>query len=270
MDGLSDSPLDACLARTYSQLLRFVQGRLALLEFYEKLWLVGSGKVRSVSELVEQLQDFAEDHDATFNHPNLTPLKAVFSSGSSGCAPRWSPRSPSTSVTCSAGRAQASEFKALCARTAADHFARLQSFQRKCDAALVALVYDSREGGGCGGLGYRHPEERSPPTALQTDPYTAIVCCAKGEAQTSLWLDLTTSLFDPRRDVTSGRPTYALLGAHAAQSVFHLQISPCIILVVVFDPKRSERDSYVTSFMQETAAALRCSRIYLSLRPGAK
>jgi len=325
LEALSDTPLEACLAQAYSQLLHFVQGRLFLLEFYEKLWLVGSGKVRSVSELIEQLQTFVENHEADFNHPNLKPLKAVFSyevrtllsllkaqeqmeswqffpclmhlndahihlSQFSACVQsretrrllflrgtqdpeliQWFQRLRAALVAAFSlyfrdvlsRQGPPAEFKALCAKTATDHYARLQSFQRKADAALVALVYDGEEGGG-GGRSYRHPEsgqdeQPSPPV---------IVCCSKSDVPAALWTSLLAALADPRTDLSAGRVAHCALGA--AQSAFLARVSPAACLTVVFDMRRSERDSYVTSFLQETAAALRCSKIYLSLRPGAK
>ncbi|XP_043191283.1 KICSTOR subunit 2-like isoform X3 [Amphibalanus amphitrite] len=163
-----------------------------------------------------------------------------------------------------------SEFKALCAKTAADHFARLQSFQRKMDAALVALAFDGTEEAVRGGLGYRHPEQRVPPAGQHPKPYPAVLCCSKSDVQAALWPEVVAALAEPKLELSSSRVSHAWLGPSAAQSAFFLAISDCLTLVVVFDGRRSEKDSYVTSFMLETAAALRCSKIYHSLRPGAK
>ena len=92
----------------------------------------------------------------------------------------------------------------------------------------------------------------------------------KSDVQAALWPEVVAALSEPKPELSAGRVTHAWLGPHAAQSAFLLAISASLTLLVVFDGRRSERDSYVTSFMTETAAALRCSKIYLSLRPGAK
>ncbi|KAF0308699.1 KICSTOR complex protein C12orf66 [Amphibalanus amphitrite] len=331
-DGLTDSTLDLCLLRAYRQLLHFVRGRLTLLEFYEKLWLVGSGKMRGVSELTEQLENFASDQEANFDHPHLAALKAVVRyevrtllsmlrtqeqletwqflpalmslneahthlNKFSACVQsretrrllfrrasqepeliQWLQRLRAALVATFSlyfrevlsAQSSGSEFKALCAKTAADHFARLQSFQRKMDAALVALAFDGTEEAVRGGLGYRHPEQRVPPAGQHPKPYPAVLCCSKSDVQAALWPEVVAALAEPKLELSSSRVSHAWLGPSAAQSAFFLAISDCLTLVVVFDGRRSEKDSYVTSFMLETAAALRCIKIYHSLRPGAK
>ena len=331
-DSLSDSSLDLCLLNAYQQLLHFVRGRLVLLEFYEKLWLVGSGKVRSVSELVEQLQSFVSELEANFNHPHLAALRAVVSYEAqtllsmlksqeemeawqflpalmhlndahthlnqfSACVQsretrrllflrasqepeliQWFQRLRAALVATFSlyfrevlsGQSSGSEFKTLCAKTAADHFARLQSFQRKMDAALVSLVYDGSEEGVRGGLGYRHPERRGQPSAPHATPYPAALCCSKSDVQAALWPEAVTALSERRLELSAGRVTHVALGPQVARSAFLLPVSDCLTLMVVFESRRSEKDSYVTSFLTETAAALRCSKIYLSLRSGAK
>ena len=92
----------------------------------------------------------------------------------------------------------------------------------------------------------------------------------KSDVQVALWPEVVAAFSEPKLELSAGRVTHAWLGPHAAQSAFFLAVSANLTLLVVFDGRRSERDSYVTSFMTETAAALRCSKIYLSLRPGAK
>ena len=68
---------------------------------------------------------------------------------------------------------------------------RLQSFQRKMDAALVALAFDGSEEDVRGGLGYRHPERRGQPTEQHAQPYPAVLCCTVRTAR-----ELTRVLVD--------------------------------------------------------------------------
>lgn len=57
-------------------------------------------------------------------------------------------------------------------------------------------------------------------------------------------------------------------GSHS--SYFYTQVDTRTSLVVIFESKKSEKDSYVNNFMNDIATQLRCTKFFTSLKPGSK
>lgn len=45
---------------------------------------------------------------------------------------------------------------------------------------------------------------------------------------------------------------------------------PRMTLVVIFDSKKSEKDSHITNFVSDLALQLRCNKVFANLKPNAK
>lgn len=48
---------------------------------------------------------------------------------------------------------------------------------------------------------------------------------------------------------------------------FLCKVDPKITLVVVFDAKKSEKDSYIKDFIYDLALQLRCNKVFANLKP---
>lgn len=57
-------------------------------------------------------------------------------------------------------------------------------------------------------------------------------------------------------------------GSHS--SYFYTQVDVRISLVVIFESKKSEKDSYANTFMNDIATHLRCTKFFISLKAGSK
>ena len=57
-------------------------------------------------------------------------------------------------------------------------------------------------------------------------------------------------------------------GSHS--SYFYTQVDVRISLVVIFESKKSEKDSYINNFMNDLATHLRCTKFFTSLKAGSK
>lgn len=64
---------------------------------------------------------------------------------------------------------------------------------------------------------------------------------------------------------------YILLVLQTAQSTyFIIKVEQRIALVVIFESKKSEKDSYVNNFMTDIHTHLKGAKLFASLKPGLK
>ena len=51
---------------------------------------------------------------------------------------------------------------------------------------------------------------------------------------------------------------------------FIAHLDPRISIVVIYETKKSEKDSYVNNFLLELSSQLRCTKLFSSLKPGSR
>lgn len=85
----------------------------------------------------------------------------------------------------------------------------------------------------------------------------------------SLQSNLDIFLYNKSEDITIEKIAY-LYDKGLNYSFYALQTDPGMIFVIAILGKRSEKDSYITNFLNETAARLHSKRVFSTLKPGVK
>lgn len=85
----------------------------------------------------------------------------------------------------------------------------------------------------------------------------------------SLQSNLDIFLYNKSEDITIEKIAY-LYDKGLNYSFYALQTDPGMIFVIAILGKKSEKDSYITNFLNETAARLHSKRVFSTLKPGVK
>ncbi|KAK1789969.1 hypothetical protein P4O66_002288 [Electrophorus voltai] len=166
-------------------------------------------------------------------------------------------------------QAPTSEMKALTARTAPDYFGKVSTFIRKHDAASVSLVFDNRGSASFQGHGYHHPHSyREAPKGV--DQFPAVVSLPGGERPLTHWPNVIMIMSDRASELNSLDKVTYFYDDKVQSTYFLTRPEPHFTLVVIFDGRKSEKDSNVVAFLQELAASLRNSKPFSTLKPGSK
>eukprot|EP00112_Aurelia_sp_Birch-Aquarium-sp1_P008023 Seg1877.4 transcript_id=Seg1877.4/GoldUCD/mRNA.D3Y31 product="KICSTOR complex protein C12orf66-like" protein_id=Seg1877.4/GoldUCD/D3Y31 len=158
------------------------------------------------------------------------------------------------------------EMKMMTAKTTVDYFAKIITFIKKSDAFNVSLVLDTNSMSNvCSGHGYFLPNiERDRPTGMDT--YPAIVSLLDPKP-TMHWPNVISLLHDKSAELaTPGRTAYCF-DEKLISTYYLIKLDVRIYMVVIFNGKKKERDSYVLRFMTETRALLCYERNYQMLKP---
>ncbi|KAK7091804.1 KICSTOR subunit 2-like [Littorina saxatilis] len=159
------------------------------------------------------------------------------------------------------------DMKSWLTKAPEDYFARIVAFHKKCDAFNISLVLDTN---GLGDLyqgpGYHHPDRQACiPQGM--DSYPAILSYP-GEHPMQHWpnvLMLVTRRVTPSSNSPTHKTNY-FYDVKAQSTYFIIQIDPRISLVVIFECKKSEKDSHTNAFLTEFSAQLRSHWILGSLK----
>ncbi|XP_033096186.1 KICSTOR complex protein C12orf66 homolog [Anneissia japonica] len=162
-----------------------------------------------------------------------------------------------------------SEFKGHLANLLVDHRAKIIAFSKKADALNVSVVYDTNNAIEVfKGHGYHHPySQHEVPTGL--DSYPAIFSYPE-EKPIRLWPMVVMLLNSKADELTDLDRVIYSFDKTQSMTYFITRLEGRFSLVVIFNSKKSERDSYIKSFMQEMNMLLRGSNIFASLRLGHK
>ncbi|CAB3382645.1 Hypothetical predicted protein [Cloeon dipterum] len=178
----------------------------------------------------------------------------------------------------------ASDIKALCAKLtpAVDFAQRLQSFQHKSGAAAVCIVFDNHGLPDHEGPGYKIPKLQSTPTRLspsQVSPSAnesqliehrfAQVFCIPQTGQHN-FVEVTGLILESTSELSSLDKIAIHYNQKEQCSIFMINFDPRLTLAAVFNGKKSDKDTMVTTFLLDMAAQLRGNRLLASLKPGSK
>lgn len=160
------------------------------------------------------------------------------------------------------------EMKMLSSKCVTDFYAKMLSFHRKMDAKCIALVFDASNCEQYRGPGYRHPDRPwEPPQGMET--YPAVVCHPV-EKPSVLWPNVVMIISDRAHELNIIDRIFCFYDKGSQVTYFLIRVEPRMTLVVIFDTKKSEKDSYISTFMTNFANDLRCNRIFSCLKPGSK
>jgi len=168
-----------------------------------------------------------------------------------------------------ARQAPPSEMSRMCSKLTVDQPARLLAFQKRVDALSVLIVYGGLEQGDCGRPGYSHltGEGGGPVIPTGLDCFPVVFSCPT--LPEHLLPGLVMILTDRSRDRTADRTFYLHDPGLGATYFIHC-VEPRFYMVTVCEGKRSEKDSAINTFIQETVGQLRCTKLCNSLKPGHK
>ncbi|KAF5287886.1 hypothetical protein FQR65_LT12160 [Abscondita terminalis] len=72
-------PYDKHIANYFQHISQLLVARINLIDFYEKMFVAGSGRCLKYNDLLEQIEVIIEKHVLCFTDIGLTPIKAAFS-----------------------------------------------------------------------------------------------------------------------------------------------------------------------------------------------
>lgn len=164
------------------------------------------------------------------------------------------------------------EMKSLISKTPDDFVSRIQTFHKKTDACHVALVLNTQGLEGVYPGGYQCPGRLvETPQGLDTFP---TIFSYPGERPANHFPAVVMMLTEgrEREDPTAYAQDkiHFLYDKGSHSSYFYTQVDVRISLVVIFESKKSEKDSYVNTFMNDIATHLRCTKFFISLKAGSK
>ncbi|XP_021567136.1 UPF0536 protein C12orf66 homolog [Carlito syrichta] len=327
--------VEELLSHLSEQLCFFVQARMEIADFYEKMYSLSTQKFVNADELVGLLDAILRKYSARFHHPMLSPLESSFQleadvlshllkaqaqvsewkflpslvslHSAHAKLQAWGQvfeKQRETKKHLFGGQSQkavqpphlflwlvrlknmllakfsfyfhealsrqttASEMKALTAKANPDLFGKISSFIRKYDAANVSLIFDNRGSESFQGHGYHHPHSyREAPKGV--DQYPAVVSLP-GDRPALHWPNVIMLMTGRTADLSSLEKVVHFYDDKAQSTYFLTRPEPHFTLVVIFESKKSERDSHFISFLNELSLALKNPKVFASLKPGSK
>lgn len=146
-----------------------------------------------------------------------------------------------------------------------DYYSKVVTFQKKTDASYVILVFDTH-GSDYTGHGYHFPVGYTePPKGL--DSFPAVFSYPR-DKPIHLWPNVIMLLSEPPGG-NIDRPTY-FYDMNQQITYYIIKVDIRMSLLLVFETKKSEKDTTISNFLQDMASCLRGTRLLSSLRQGSK
>lgn len=160
------------------------------------------------------------------------------------------------------------DMKTHLAKLPVEYYSRVVAFQKKTDAFNVSLVFDTHGSEDTyKGHGYHHPESYvEPPKGLDTYP---AVFSYPTERPSNLWPNVVMLLTEAPEVGPVDRIQY-FYDKTQQKTYYITKVDVKMNLVVIFDSKKSEKDTYTNNFLHEMGTLLRGIKTFASLRQGAK
>lgn len=327
--------LEDLLSHLAEQLCFFIQARMEIADFYEKMHTLGSQKSINSEELVNTLDSVVQKYSSRFHHPILSGLESSFQvevdvltqllrcqaqisewqflpsllnlHSAHSKLHTWGQgfeRQRETRKHLFGGQVQKavqpphlflwllrlrnallakfgfyfhealgrqttlSEMKALTAKTSPDYFGRISGFIRKHDAVNVSLIFDNRGSESFQGHGYHHPHSyREAPKGV--DQFPAVVSLPSDRPVTH-WPNVIMIMSDRAAELNTLDKVVHFYDDKVQSTYYLTRPEPHFTIIVIFDSKKSEKDSHIVSFLQEVSSSLRNSKPFTYLKPGSK
>jgi len=146
-----------------------------------------------------------------------------------------------------------------------DYISKLSNFQKKSDALAICLVFDARDIDFYPN-GYQHPV-RPPEVPTGMDTFPAVLSIP--QKPLSRWPSVVMLISGRMSDLNSDK-LVGFFDSQVQSTYFILRIEPRMFLLLVYESKKSEKDSYIVKFMNEIVNELKCGRIFSSLKLSVK
>ncbi|KAK0134442.1 KICSTOR complex protein C12orf66 [Merluccius polli] len=166
-------------------------------------------------------------------------------------------------------QATPADMRALTSRAAPDYHGKIVAFIRKHDASNVSLVFDNRGSESFQGHGYHHPHSyREAPKGVEQFP--AVVSLPPGERPLTHWPNVIMMMGDRAAELNTLDKAVHFYDDKVQSTYYLTRPEPHFTLVVIFDGRKSEKDSHIAAFLQEISGSLRNSKPFGTLKPGSK
>lgn len=160
------------------------------------------------------------------------------------------------------------DMKSLTSRAGVDYVGRIAAFIRRSEAFNVCMVLDTRELDSYQGHGYHLPLDiKETPSGVGAFP---AIFSFPGERPGEHWPNIVSILLDRAQELSLPDKIVYFYDNKFQSTYFLTRVDLHTTLVVVFKSKRSEKDSYVTTFLNETATLLRNTKTFAMLKQGGK
>ncbi|KAG8439609.1 hypothetical protein GDO86_005697 [Hymenochirus boettgeri] len=325
--------LEELLSHLSEQLCYFVQARMEIADFYEKMYTLSSQKFINAEELVNIWESILKKYSSRFHHPILSPLESGFQlevdvlahllnaqalifewkfllslvnlHNSHTKLQTWGQifeKQKETKKHLFGGQSQkaaqpphlylwlvkfknfllakfsfyfhealsrqTSEMKPLTAKTNPDYYGKISTFIRKYDAVNFSLIYDTRGSENFQGHGYHHPDSyREAPKGVDQYPAVVSLPCDRPVMH---WPNVIMIMTDKSLDLNTLEKVVYFFDEKVQSTYFLTRPEPHFTIVVIFESKKSEKDSHFISFLNELSHSLKNSRVFASLKPGSK
>lgn len=160
-----------------------------------------------------------------------------------------------------------SEIKTICSKLSDDFINRIITFQRKSDATHVSLVLDTQGiQQRCKGSGYHFPKKYTEePKGL--DSFPAIFSYPPDRQVQNHWPNIVMLINNRGSD---NDKVTCIYDKTAQSTYFMTQVDLRITFVIIFECKKSEKDTYINNFMGDMRTNLNCARLFTALKPGVR
>lgn len=327
--------LEELLSHLSEQLCYFIQARMEIADFYEKMYSLSSQKSVNSEELVSTLESVLHKYSSRFHHPILSPLESSFQlevdvltqllkcqaqisewkflpsllnlHSAHSKLHSWGQifeKQRETRKHLFGGQIQKavqpphlflwllkfknillakfsfyfhealsrqttlSEMKTVTAKTVPDYFGKISSFIRKYDVVNVSLIFDNRGSESFQGHGYHHPHSyREAPKGV--DQYPAVVSLPN-DRPVMHWPNVIMIMSDRAADLNMLDKVVHFFDDKVQSTYYLTRPEPHFTIIVIFESKKSEKDSHFISFLQELSSSLKNSKPFSSLKPGSK
>lgn len=164
-----------------------------------------------------------------------------------------------------AAQSSVADMKSYTSRQACDYVSKIQTFVRKTDASSVCLVFEAAGVEDYQGAGYHHPEELvQPPKGLES--YPAIFSYPPTRPRDK-WPSIVMRVSDRSNEQELMDRVIHFFDQQIGATYFLCRVEPRITLVVIFESRKSEKDSYIKDFVYDITTQLRCSKVFANLKP---
>ncbi|XP_034257046.1 KICSTOR complex protein C12orf66-like [Thrips palmi] len=327
---------DRAVSTVSSQLCQFLSARIELIDFYEKMYQVGTSKHVRFEDMLNVIEDIADRFSLMFTHISLTSVKTAFNleceilvnllkaqvemqswhflpslmalhgantrlsawertlqskevwklgfsasflkTNQQPMLVQWLVKFKNISVSkfslyfhgILAQQTTAADMKFLSGKQAFDPYHRIQSFQKKYDAACTAvmLVLDARGLEDYCGPGYHHPNK---PVEAPKDMECFPIMVSYPMKPPVHMPYVTKAIMEQSLALSSNEKRCHTFNLKDQCTYFMSSIDPRVFMVVVFDSKRAEREAQnVANFIQEMSLQLKCNKVFADLKPNSK
>ncbi|XP_065647503.1 KICSTOR subunit 2 [Hydra vulgaris] len=157
------------------------------------------------------------------------------------------------------------EKKTLLSRLSVDYVTKLTDFQKKSGAFCISLVLDaSKKASTYCGHGYHLPSTiRSPPTGMNSYPSVLNIPDVNIKEH---WPNIISMINDNSMTLNVTDKIVHVYDSMLQSSYFLIKVDLLMTLVVTYNTKKKEKDSYVTSILSEIRSQLDLDKLYLMLK----